>query len=350
MLLPIAKKLRYRKGYNGLADALEGGQRKILSEKLWKIAESEWKKSNGRTAPDEVEGLIAVAEKDNNNKKILEIKKKFAMANARYFDELLHYYDKKKDWVSLSGWAKKGLSKSQRSEYLAYFTKAAEKLNDKPAVLDAKIKYFSSNPTAKMLEDIHEYTLNLGKEWETVFEKLFKSAESKEKSYWNNRNLKVKLLLSEGREKEVYMVICEGGKGFDVETVKMLAKFSVARLSSGKELSAFNELKTLDKRCRKEKGDLYEWIRMGLKKEPGVEDSEYAHVAVNMYRILIDFHLTAAKASRAKYAAYYCAVVKELSELTKNPELWRELADYMRVEYKRKRLIWRFLRDRGMLL
>ena len=347
----LAKKYDYRDGYNGLVEVLDSEQRKILADRLWRITKSEWKEHNERTAPDEVDGLIAIAELEKNKQEVLSIKEQFAKAHAGYLKDVLSHYEKKKDWESVTKWAKIGLTHSgQHKEYSSYLVRAKENLGDKTAVLDAKVNYFLANSSAEEFEGVRRYADSISK-WTEVYEKVVKASEKKDRYSFENPGLKIKLFLAEGYEKEAFEYFKKNQNRFEIEIVKFIAKYCLARIVSGKDLStpSFKELKILDKRCKTEKYDLYDWIRIALRNPVTLKNIEYIKLCAEMYKILIDFHLTSGKSSRAEYAVYYCSIVKELSDLMKEPTIWNSLIQYMLQSYQKKRLIWENLRQRGLI-
>lgn len=349
IIMPLAKEFHYRAGYWGLASALDPEGRKALSQRLWKDANTKWKENNERTAPDEVDGLISIAEAEKDKKQALLIKEQFAKANTYYLKDVLQHYRKKKDWHSVAKWAGEGQAHFGRhhKEYASYLIEAKEALGDKKAVLDTKIEYFLENPEAKEFENTRKYAESISR-WDDALEKLLKSAGNYARERFGHPGLQIKLLLATGREKEAFDCVEKERAKFRTEDIKFIAKYGLARASSGLELSNYPGLKELDKRCKKEDSDIYCWIRLVLNTPARLKRAEYARISAGMYRALIDFHLNSSKSSRAEYAAYYCHVVKELSGLTREPSIWEGLMQYMRQEYQKKRLIWNILGKKGL--
>ncbi|MEW6042090.1 MAG: hypothetical protein AB1633_11270, partial [Elusimicrobiota bacterium] len=345
----LAKKYKYRDGYKGLVEVLNSEQRKILSDRLWQITKSEWKEHKERTAPDEVDGLIAIAEAEKNKQEVLSIKEQFAKAHAGYLKDVLTHYEKKKDWESVTKWAKIGLTHfGQHKDYSLYLVKAKENLGDKAAVLDAKVNYFLEDSSAEEFEEVRRYANSISK-WPEVYEKIVKVSEKEDKYSFENPGLKIKLFLAEGHEKEAFEYFKKNQNRFEIELIKLIAKYCLARIISGKDLSNFKELKTLDKRSKTEKDDLYDWLRIALRNPATLKNIEYIKLCVEMYKLLINFHLTSGKSSRVDYARYYCSVVKELSDLLNDTTIWSNLIQYMTQVYQKKRLIWENLRERGLI-
>lgn len=348
-VMPLAKRFSYRGGYRGLVSVLDSAQRKTLRENLWKTVDSEWEERKHRIAPREVDGLISIAEAEGDKEEVLSIKEQFAQANAFYLKDVLYHYEKKNDRDSVAKWAKLGLTHfGQHKEYVDCLVRAKEKLGDKKAVLEVKTEYFLSQPTAEEFEDLKDYAKSIS-EWDRVYQKLLKSSERLEKGRYRSSGLRSKLLLAEGREKEVLRSLATKRAKLETEYVKFLAKYCLARVSSGADLSDYPELKELQDRCEKERSDLYDWLRVALKNEEQLNTIDYAGISARMYRSLIDFHLKSGKSSRARYAAYYCSVVKQLSDLAGDSSLWRDLIQYMMEAYQKKRLIWQHLRDRHLM-
>jgi hypothetical protein len=126
-----------------------------------------------------------------------------------------------------------------------------------------------------------------------------------------------------------------------------VAKYAVARLSAGTDLARFKKLQELQRRLRRERDDVYDWLRLGLQKPGGVSRDEYTRLAFQLYRVLIDTHLRSGKASRAAPAAHYGAILAELSSLLGQPALWTDFLGHLRRAHERKRLIWQRLRAKN---
>jgi hypothetical protein len=126
-----------------------------------------------------------------------------------------------------------------------------------------------------------------------------------------------------------------------------VAKYAVARLSEGIDLARFKKLKELQARLKREKDDSYDWLRLILEKPGTLSRTEYARVASDTYRKLVDLHLGTGKSSRAAPAAHYCAIVAEVSRLADNAELWTDLLRHLSERHGRKRLIWDRLKAEG---
>lgn len=348
-IMPLAKELSYLGGYEGLVSALDSGQRKLLRKSLWKRVNSEWKESKHKTAPAEVACLVAIAEADGNKEEALSTKEQFAQANSFYLKDVLRHYEKKNDWESVAEWAKVGLTGfGQSKEYVDCLIRAKENLGDKKAVLEAKTEYFLSDGTVQEFRDLKDYAKSISA-WDRALEKLLKSVGRRDKGRYVRSGLKSKLLLTEGREEEALRSATREGTKFEIDHVKLIAKYGLARVSSGFDLVDYPELKELQERCEKETGELYDWLRLAMKNEARLSRIEYAKASARMYRSLIDFHLKSGKPSRAEYAAYYCSVVKQLSDLVRDPSLWRDLIEYMMDEYRKKRLIWKHLKKRRLI-
>lgn len=350
IIMPLARKFHYRDGYMGLAGALDSLGRKALSQRLWNDANIEWKKSNERTSPDEVDGLIAIAEIEGQKKQVLSIKEQFAKANARYLKDVLKYYKKKKDWQSVAKWAQAGQEHfgKHHEEYVSCLVKAKEAIGDKESVLNAKIEYFFQTQRANEFEDVYKYAESILK-LENTLEKLLKSATSHAEGRFGHPDLKIKLLLAIGREKEALDCVEKEKNKLETEDKKFIAKYGLTRICSGLELSNYPALKELDKRYKKENSDTFSWIRTVLKKPSNLNKSYYAQISTAMYISLIDFHLNSQKSKRAEYAAYYCQVIKELSNLTGEPSIWNDLIHYMTQRYYKKKLIWKSLIQKGLI-
>lgn len=344
--LPIAAEYHYSDGYRGLVSVLNSEQRKILAERLWEITESEWRAHNERSVPDEVDGLIAIAEAEGESQDVLAIKEQFAKANTFYLKDVLGFYKEKRDWDAVAKWAKVGLTHfGQHKEYSEYLASAKENIGDKEAVLEARLNYFLGNSGAEEFENVRQYAESISK-WGEVFKTIIVKAEEEDRHGFKNQGLKIKILLSEGHEKDAFEYLKGKSDKFYTELIKLIAKYGAARCTAGMELSGFSEIKTLERRLKKEKSDLYNWLRLIMTNPPKLKNCEYAELSVEMYRILIDFHLTSGKSSRAAYAGYYCSVVKELSDLLSEPQLWQKLLNYMMQRYSKKKLIWEYLRKR----
>ena len=133
----------------------------------------------------------------------------------------------------------------------------------------------------------------------------------------------------------------------DVETTKLIAKYAIASVSEGKDLSRFKKLRELERRLKRERDEPYEWLRVFVENPLGLDRPEYADLAVDMYQRLVDLHLGSGKSSRAKPAAHYCAIVYELSQFLEQPALWWNLLEHLRRAHGRKRVIWKRLEEEG---
>jgi len=349
IIAELAKRYSYYGGYNGLVKVLNYKQRKILLDRLWQVVEAKWKNNNGSSLPEEVYGLIAISEAENNIQEVLSIKERFAKVHRGFLKDILDYYEKNKDWETVEKWAKVGLNRfGQDEEILSYLVKAEEKLGNKEVVLDAKVDYFFENPSAEIFEEIREYANSISK-WPKVYEKILVEAQNKDKFYFDNPGLKIKLLLAEGNEKEAFEYFNKNHKKFEMDIIKLIAKYSLIRIVSTKDLSNYKELNSIYKRHKTEESDLYKWLRIALKNPPTLKENEYINLCIEMHKLLIDFHLNSGKSSRVNYAGYYCSVIKELSDFLNDTTIWSNFIQYMRYVYQKKKLIWKNLKDRGLI-
>ncbi|MBI3015169.1 MAG: hypothetical protein HYY65_08960 [Candidatus Tectomicrobia bacterium] len=336
-VLPVAKKYRYVEGFTGLAGALDVQGRERLKERLSRAVE-EGLKADRPYCPDEVEGLIALARVGKNQTEVLALKERFASRNAVYLREVLSHYERKKDWNGVARLAQMGVKHfGHHGEFAKALIKAREALGDPSAAQEAQIAHFLQEPGAAEFAALRRRSEALSN-WDAVFEKLLRASAS-----W----LKTQLLLAEGKEREVL----EGAVGrqsrMDLDGIKLVAKYAVARLSEGVDLAGFKKLEELQKRLTRDKDESYDWLRLIFQKPGTLTRGEYASLAGGMYRRLVDVHLNSGKSSRAAPAAHYCAIVAELSRLLDEPGLWADLLGHLKQLHGKKRLIWEKLKAEG---
>ncbi|MFQ5897394.1 MAG: hypothetical protein ACE5JN_04020 [Candidatus Methylomirabilia bacterium] len=295
-------------------------------------------------SPDEVEGLIALARVRRNQIEVLSLKERFASRNAVYLKEVLAHYEQKKEWDSVARLAQMGAKQFGHSgEFAKALIKAREARGDRSAAQEARIAHFLEAPGAAEFAALKRRSEDLSN-WGAVFERLLRASASPQRSLWHPPDLRTRLLLAEGREREVLDGIARrrGRMGFD--EIKLVAKYAVARLSEGVDLARFKKLRELQSRLKRDKEKPYDWLRLILQKPGTLSRAEYARLAGGMYRQLVDLHLNSGKPSRATPAAHYGAIVAELSQLLDEPRLWADLLRHLRQAYAKKRLIWEKLR------
>ncbi|GFP42960.1 hypothetical protein HKBW3C_02092 [Candidatus Hakubella thermalkaliphila] len=346
-ILSVAKDYRYCGGFTGLAEALDPEGRKRLKEILTGIVEEELRLEK-RSCPHEVEGLIAIATAEKNDLEILSLKEKFASRNAVYLREVIAHYQEEKDWQAVARWARKGIEHfGYDGEYARALIEALDTLGDKLAAQEAHIAYFLKYPAAGEFSSLKQRSQSLSN-WSGVFERLLASS-TKESTGWPGRaGLRTRLLLAEGREKEALEEFHAGKGGKDLEEIKLIAKYAVARLSEGMDLTGYKKLLKHRERLKEEQGSLYDWLRLILKNPQDLRQEDYARLAASSYQMLVDEHLQSGKPSRAAPAAHYCAIVVEISRLMSCPDLWTNLLAHLKEAYHRKRLIWQNLRAEGI--
>lgn len=345
-ILPVAKKHRYAGGFMGLARALAAEGRERLKARLSEAVEAGLK-TDRPGCPDEVEGLIALARVRKNQSEVLSLKERFASRNAIYLKEVLTHYERKGDWDRVARLAQVGVHHfGHHGEFAKALIKAREALGDRSAAQEAQIAHFLEVPSASEFAALKRRSEALSN-WDTVFDRLLRTSAAPPPDKWHPPGLRAQLLLAEGREHEVLDGI-EGRQGrMDFDEIKFVAKYAVARLSEGVELTRFKKLRELQGRLKRDKEELYDWLRLILRRPGTLSRAEYAHLAGGMYRRLVDLHLNSGKPSRAAPAAHYCAIVAELSRLLDEPGLWTDLLEHLKQRHGKKRLIWEKLKVEG---
>jgi hypothetical protein len=343
-ILPVARLHRYAGSFMGLARALDAGARERLRARLTRSTGTGSDAASSRSA-DAAEGLIALARVERKPAEVLALKERFAPGTAIYLKEILEHYQRKKDWRGVLRLAELGVQRfGGHPEYRQAVVRAREALGDRKAAQDARVDQFLARPLAKEFQVIRQRGEAQGG-WPATLERLL-TGGSRTPGLWPAASLRARLLLAEGRERELLDGLAGGSRmGFD--DVKLLAKYAVARLCAGLDLGRFKKLQELDRRLRRERDDLYDWLRLGLQKPGALSRDEYTRLACRSYRTLVDTHLRSGKPSRAAPAAHYCAVVAELSSLVGEPAVWTDLLRHLRRAYARKRLIWQRLRAEG---
>jgi hypothetical protein len=345
-ILPVAKRFRYAGGFAGLARALDRDGRKRLETRLSRAVGAALR-SDRRDCPAEVEGLIALAGARRDQAGVLSLKERFSARNAVYLREVLSHYRRKRDWRGVARLAEVGIRRfGHRREFAEALVWASEASGDSSAAQEAQIAHFREEPGAGEFAALRRRSEALSN-WDTVFERLLRAAASPGQRGWLGAGLRTRILLAEGREREALAAIAGRHGRLDFDETKLVAKYAVARLSEGVDLARFKKLKELQARLKREKDDSYDWLRLILEKPGTLSRTEYARVASDTYRKLVDLHLGTGKSSRAAPAAHYCAIVAEVSRLADNAELWTDLLRHLRERHGRKRLIWDRLKAEG---
>ena len=346
-ILPVAKKFWYSDGFMGLARALDAEGRDRLRARLSKTVEAELK-TDRLDCPAEVEGLIALARVRKSQTGVLALKERFADRNATYLKEVLAHHERKRDWDGVARLAQVGIRRfGHHREYATALIKAREALGDRPAAQEAQIAHFLEDPGAAEFVALRRRSESLSN-WETVFERLLQASATSQRGI-RHPGLRTQLLLAEGREREALDEIAGRLDRMEIEEIKLVAKYAVAKLSAGADLGRFSKLSELQRRLEHEKHEPYDWLRLILK-QPGAQSrAEYARLAARAYRRLVDLHLNSGKPSRAAPAAHYCGIVAEISRLLDEPVLWAALLGHLRQHHGKKRLIWEHLKAEGCL-
>lgn len=350
-ILPIAQEYRFWGGYSGLAHALDADGKEELKARLWEVIDSLLREKENKRwiSTDEVEGLIAIAEEENDSKEVMSLKEKFAPYNARYLRDVIDYYRKKEDWPFLIKWAKVGIKNfGQHEDYASCLIEACEVLGDDQSALQANLEYFLEHPDAKEYKKLQKRACSLSK-WDETLKKIIDVIKTSKGYRWGKQGLLAKILLAEGLDREA-LEIPSGEVNLDFEDGKFIAKYALARATNELNLSGYPKLKELSRRLKNEKSDLYDWLRLSLKKPGQLKQEEYIQFAVKMYHKLIEYHLNSGKSSRARPAAHYCAIIFQLSRLTKRPTLWSDLLTHLKTKHGRKRVIWERLENEGVAL
>jgi hypothetical protein len=343
-LLPVAKQHRYAGGFVGLAKALDSGGRARFRARLTGSADAGLRPGESSSS-DVAEGLIALARAERKPAEVLALKERFASGNAIYLKEVLEHYQRKKDWGGVLRLAELGVRRfGGHPEYRRALVRARDALGDRQAAQEARIDQFLARPLVKEFLAIRRRADAQG-DWPATLECLL-ARRPRTAAHDLDTNVRVRLLLAEGQERELVTELGAGRRmGFD--DAKMVAKYAVARLSAGADLGRFKKLKELQRRLRRERTDLYDWLRLSLQKAGVLGPDEYTRLAFRHYRGLIDTHLGSAEASRAAPAAHYGAILAELSNLLGQPALWTDFLGHLRRAHARKRLIWQRLRAEG---
>lgn len=350
-ILPIAQEYLYWGGFKGLAQALDADGREKLKARLWEIVNSLLQEKEDRRwiSTDEVDGLIAIAEVERDFKQVLSLKEKFANSNALFLKDVIDYYRKKKDWPSVINWAKVGIkSFGQHKDYADCLVNAYETLGDDQLALQAHLEYFLKNPAAEEYKKLRKRACSISK-WDEALEKIIAATKTSKDYRWDRSGLRAKILLAEGRDREALEKISVSVNR-DFESVKFIAKYAIVRATSDLNLSEYPKLKELNTRVKREESDLYDWLRLSLKKDRQLKQEDYVQLTFQMYSQLIEYHLNSGKSSRARPAAHYCAIIFQLSMLTNKPALWADLLSNLKLRHGRKRLIWQKLIDERVVL
>lgn len=348
-ILPTARRFRYAGGFAGLARGLDAQGRKRLQTRLAGAVEAALK-TDRRECPAEVDGLVELARLRKDQAGVIALKERFASRNAVYLKEALSHYERKKDWRAVARLAEAGVRHfGSHGEFAKALVKAREALGDRSAAQEARIAHFLGEPSAAEFAALRRRSEALSN-WDAIFERLLRASASAQPGSWHAGGLRTRLLLAEGREREVLDGAAGRTRRMGVDEIKLVAKLAVARLSAGVNLASFRKLRELQARLKREKEDPYDWLRLCLERPATLTRAEYAHLAAEMYRRLVDFHLDSGKSSRASPAAHYCAIVAEVSRLVDQPDLWADLLRHLRRRHGRKRLIWERLRAEGCLL
>lgn len=231
-------------------------------------------------------------------------------------------------------------------EFAKALIKAREALGDRLAAQEAQIAHFLAGPCAAELAALKRRSEALSN-WDAVFEKLLRASASLRQGAWLPPGLRTRLLLAEGREREVVDGVGSRKGRMDFDEIKLVAQYAVARLSEGADPTPFKKLKELQNRLKRDKDEPYDWFRLILQKPRTLSQAEYERLAGDMHRQLVDLHLNSGKSSRAAPAAHYCAIVAELSQLLDEPGLWAELLQHLKQLHSKKRLIWGKLKVEG---
>jgi len=344
--LPVAVKYQYRGAFLGLARALDRKGRERLRARLSASAEAALKAAE-RGSPAAVEGLIALARVAKNEPEVLALKERFASRNAVYLQEVLAHHQKKKDWTAVARLAEIGVREfGNHGEWAKALIRARQNLGDLPAAQEARVAHFLSEPGAAAFAELKRRSEALGT-WRTVFERVLQDLASPRRSGWDGTGLRTRLLLAEGREREALDGFAGRRRPMDIDELKLVAKYAVARSSEGSDLARLPKLGELQRRLKRDKEEPYDWLRLILQSPAASSRAEYATLAAVTYRHLVDLHLDSGKPSRAAPAGHYCAIVLELSRLLNEPRLWTDLLGYLREHHGRKRLIWTRLKSEG---
>ncbi len=345
-ILPLAKKFGYRGGFTGLARALDADGRERLKMRLTAAAEGALR-TDRPDCPTEVDGLIALATVGRNRAEVLALKERFAPRNAVYLEEVLSQYERKMDWAGVARLAEVGVRTfGHHGKFATALIRAREALGDRSAAQEARVAQFLREPDAAAFAALRRQSEALSN-WDAVLARLLRTATRPGEGAWHVTGLKTRILLAEGREREVFDGIAgrQGRMGFD--ELKLVAKYAVAKASDGADLTAFPKLRELQRRLGRDREEPYDWLRLILERPGTASRAEYARLAAAMYQRLVDLHLDSGRPSRAAPAAHYCAIVAELSRLVGEPRFWADLLRHLRQRHGRKRLIWRKLEAEG---
>jgi hypothetical protein len=344
-MLPTARQFRYAGGFLGLARALNAKGRDRLRAQLTAGISVEPARNRGELA--DTEGLIALARVGKNEKEVLALKERFASQNAVYLSEALAYRRRQGDWEAVGRLAHLGLERfGPNPEFSRALIEARRACGDEAGAQQAQIDDFLQEPTAARFVELKRRSEALGN-WDAVVDKLLRAAPSTAGDLDDTPGLRSQVLLAEGREGAVLGALDARGRRISFEEAKLIAKYAVARLSQGLELSRFKRLGKLRDRLRREKQEQYEWLRLMLRAPATLSATDSALLACRMYRRLVDLHLDSGRSSRVAPAAHYCAIVFEISRLRDEAGLWTDLLRHLRLRHGRKRLIWARLRAEG---
>ena len=347
-ILPVARRFWYAHGFAGLGRVLDADGRVRLKARLSRIITASLK-ADQRGCPEEVEGLIALAEVDRNRPEVLALKERFASRNAQYLDDALGHYKRVQDWASVVRVAEVGIrSFGHHGQYAKALIKAREALGDPLAAQGAQIAHFLDETGAAAFTALRRKSQALSN-WDKVFDRLVRVSVSRS-SGDPPIQLRMLLLLAERRETEALTGVARWAGATNFDEIKFVAKYAIARMSGAADLAGFKKLAELRRRLKRDREEPYDWLRLVLQKPGTLSRDEYGCLAIDMHRRLIDFHLNSGKSSRAAPAAHYAAIVAEVSGLLKQPGLWRDLLAHLRQHHGKKRLIWDRLKAEGCQL
>lgn len=344
-MLPIARRFRYAGGFLGLARALNAKGRDRLRARLTAGISAEPARDRGE--PADIEGLLALARVGKNEQEALALKERFAAQNAVYLSEALAYRRRQGDWEAVGRLAQLGLERfGPNPQFSRALIEARRACGDEAGAQQAQVDEFLQEPTAVRFVELKRRSEALGN-WEAVVDKFLRTAPSRAEDLDYTPGLRTQVLLAEGRESAVLSALEARERRISFGEAKLIAKYAVARLSSGLDLSRFKKLAVLRDRLRREKEEQYAWLRLMLRPPATLSATEFARLAGRMYRRLVDLHLESGRSSRVEPAAHYCAIVFEISQLRDEAALWTDLLRHLRLRHGRKRLIWARLRAEG---
>jgi uncharacterized Zn finger protein len=168
-----------------------------------------------------VEGLIALAKFRRKHHEVLAIKERFSDRNAIYLKEVLSYHEKNKNWNDAVRIALAGIERfGHHNEFMKSLIRAHDGLGNPLAAQEVQTERFMENPDASEWKELKKRSESLGN-WNAVYRKLL--GRSPTRIGRCTEALRPRLLLAEGKERELLKDAVSGEARMDLETTKLIA-------------------------------------------------------------------------------------------------------------------------------